>query len=349
MDYGKIWWGQLGCSLRLLDNLTNLWQDRCSAVLQTGPIPWRGQLLQEASLRRSAFSANRRLVELNWDGEKPSGEAVLREFCSQEVVAGYWPGKSFAAYLAEVEDILLHDYDIWVRGIHSEEALRAWWAFVSEYGRCREGSHRRAAFLLEYDGPEVSLSGADLLSFRVGSHNCRVFCLEAAGEEAMLPDYRAELALSIGGSQPEFCAALLHSGDALLLDPLAAARDVMECDRDSAGTPFPLLSEAELESRVWKAALVLLFPILERFRMDFIRTYRTDLLPRLPHRNSFGALIREADDLELADLWNIISNNKCHIPPQDYHAVKRFTQVRHCLAHIKPVKLEDVQAVLERS
>ena len=349
MDYGKIWWGQLGCSLRLLDNLTNLWQDCRSAVLQTGPIPWRRQLLQEVNLRRSAFSASRRLVELSWGGENLPGEAVLREFCSQEVVAGYWPGKSYAVYLAELENLLLHDQDIWVRGIHNEESLRAWWSFVSEYERCREGKPHRATFLLEYGGPEASLSGAKLLSFRIESHNCRVFCLEAAGEEALLPDYRAELALSIGGTNPEFCAALLQTGDALLLDPPAAARDVMECDHDSAGNAFPLLSEAELESRIWKAALVLLFPILERFRMDFIRTYRTDLLPRLPHRNSFGAIIREADDLELADLWSIISNNKCHIPPQDYHTVKRFTQVRHCLAHIKPVKLEDVQAVLERS
>ena len=287
-------------------------------------------------------------MQLDWDGLSEPGEAVLKNLCSHEVFIQYWPVHTYAQYLSSVEDIMFHGYDVWVTGIHEEQELHKWCAFAAEYERLRQDSDRRAVFILEYDGPETGIAGVDRIPFRIESHNCRVFCLEAAADlqNTDLISYQAELALSIGGTDPEFCGALLEMGEALLLDPVAAARDVIECDRNSAGQFFPELTEAQIVSAVWKASLVLLFPILEEYRMAFIEKYRGNLAPHLPYHSSFGAVIRNADDLELGHIWNIISTNKCNIPPEDYQTIQRFRKVRHCIAHINTVPLGDVQAVL---
>lgn len=351
MSLGNIWWEQLGCSLRLLNQLTNHLLDCRSAVLQAGQgLPWRRIFMEELNLRRSSFSGDRRMVQLDWDGQMEPGESVLRNLCSQEVCIQYWPGISYAQYLASLEDIMLHDYYVWVSNIHTEAEVQQWWDFVSAYESRRTSTLRRAVFILEYDGPEIGGAGPVVIPFRIENHNCRVFCLEAASAlgNTGLVDYQAELALCIGGQDPEFCAALLNMGEALLLDPVHTALDVIECDRSSAGTPFPEKTELEITSAVWKSALMLLFPILEEYRMAFIDKYRADLVRHLPYHTSFGAIIREAEDLELGHLWNIISNNSRHIAPEDYQTVKVFRQVRHRIAHIDTVPLGEVQAVLTR-
>lgn len=350
MNLGTIWWEQLGCSLRLLNHITNNLLDGRSAVLQTQGLPWRKTFFDGLNLRRSAFSADRRLVPLVWQGDSTPGECVLRSLCSQEVFARYWPGMTYARYMASLEDILLHDYDVWVSGIHTEEEICRWCEFVTDYAQCRKDATRRAVFILEYDGPPVTVSGVDWIPFRIEDHNSRVFCLEAASAlgNTDLVDYQAELALSIGGRDIELCAALLEMGEALLLDPVAAAQDVIECDRDSLGREFAPMTPSQLTGAVWRASLVLLFPILEEFRRDFIARYRQNLQAHMPFPRdpAQGGYIREVEELELGHLWKMVSTKNCHIPPEDCQNVRRFRSVRHCIAHLKTVPVEDVQFVL---
>lgn len=350
MNPGIIWWEQLGCSLRLLNQITNNLQDCRSAVLQTAGLPWRKTFFDGLNLRRSAFSADRRLVPLHWQGETTPGECVLRNLCTQEVLARYWPGMTYARYLASLEDILLHDYYVWVTGIHTEEEISRWCEFVRDYEQCRKDTTRRAVFILEYDGGSVATPDVDWIPFRIEDHNSRVFCLEAASAlgNTDLVAYQAELALSIGGRDVEFCAALLEQGEALLLDPAAVALDVIECDRNSLGGEFAPMTQTQIASAVWKASLVLLFPILEEYRRYFIGQYRQNLQVHIPFPRDAnqGGYIHNVEELELGQLWKMISTRNCHIPPEDYQTVKRFRTARHCIAHLKPVPVEDVRYVL---
>lgn len=340
MNPGFIWWNQIGSSLRFLAQVADQMRDHVSTVLQLpGQMPWREVFYEAVDARRAGFCASRSLRRLSWEPGMDPGELVLEELCSSAVWAGYWPGESVGAYLAALEDLVLNDYYVWVTGIHEKQDLLRWARFVCDYDHHCGGRQARAVFLLEYDGPETGSIGLDTLRCRVEAHDCRVFCLElaAALENSSLRTYQAELALAIGGADPTGCARLIETGEALLMDPVGTALEVM------GGGPG---REAALVSCVWRASIVLLFPVLEKFRMDFIETNYPRLLHQMPVTGCNGQVIRDPRELELGPLHHIAVHRLRDLGWEQMEDIRLCHRVRNLLAHNKPVPYEDVCRLL---
>ena len=122
MNPGKIWWNQIGNSLRLLTCITDTLEVGRSAILQVPPrLPWRYEFYDTIQSRCASFSGERRLVQEEWTEDADPGAFVLEQLCSSPVQAEYWPGQTYANYLAARKDILLNDYDVWVTGVHTKE------------------------------------------------------------------------------------------------------------------------------------------------------------------------------------------------------------------------------------
>ncbi len=345
MNGGKIWWGQIGNSLRFLENVTNHLRDCRSAVLQVPQIiPWRQVFYDAVDMRRTAFSGGRRLMRLSWDESTEPGEFVLDELCSSRVRADYWPGQSYAEYLGSREDILLNDYYVWITGIHSKADLAKWVEFVSRYEQAAGKLDQAAVFLLEYDGAASDVAGVRKIVYCVENYDCRVFCLESAASlsNAELRSYQAELALCVGRGEPELCAALLEKGRALLEHPVKTAQAVLQNAYASNGQPFGEMSDAQIERALWKAAVVLLFPILEQYRCDFIKTHEAELARHLPISNSNGDRITDPQDLEIGSIQYIVTNSKAGFSPSEVERVKLCRKARNLLAHNKPLPYADI-------
>ena len=249
MNPGAIWWGQIGNSLRLLTKVTNCLRDCQSAVLQVPQsFPWRHDFYEAVDTRRSAFSGERRLIRLPWEEAADPGEFVLRELCSGEVRAEYWPGQTYAAYLGSLGDIVLNEYYVWVTGIHRKADIGKWAEFVSQYVRHSEELEQRAVFLLEYDGAQWDPSSMETIPYSVENYDCRVFCLETAAAlgNTTLRDYQAELALCIGEGDPELCAALLSTGKELLSDPIRTTQRITSEEVNSEGTYYRQKTEQQI-------------------------------------------------------------------------------------------------------
>lgn len=347
MNPGAVWWGQIGHSLRLLDRVTGALRECRSAMLQiSGRLPWREAFYEAVDFRRTAFGSQRRLVRLAWAEGADPGEFVLERLCSETVRADYWPGESYAAYLGGLEGIPLWDCYVWVTGVHRRSDLAGWAGFAEDYAR-RAGAGRGAVFVLEYDGPPQAVSGLEVIPCPVESYDLRVFALEAAAAlgNAGVRSYQAELALRLSGADPELCAALLSRGEALLHAPAPTALTVSRSGRDSAGAPFRPLDELEANSAAWEAAVVLLFPILERFRMGLIRANEAELARHLPISNSNGEVVRDPYDLEIGPLCYIVTGVSRSFSQEEVEAVRLCRRVRNLLAHNKAVPLEEVEQV----
>lgn len=349
MNPGSIWWEQIGNSLRLLNSVTECLRDCRPAVLRLPErMPWRERFYDTADMRRSAFSAERRLIRLAWPGCFDPGEFVLKELCSPRVRADYWPGQSCAAYLGSREDLMLNAYDVWVTGIHCKADLLRWTEFVREYERAGEQLEKRAVFLLEYDGPSIHPPGIRMISYTVEHHDCRVFCLEiaAALKNTGLREYQAELALQVSGGDPELCWALLLTGDSLLRDPAAAAQRVLSSERSCAGQPFPAMSEQQITSAAWKSAVVLFFPILEQWRIRFVTRHQAELTRYLPITNSNGAKVTDPFDLEIGSLHYIVGQHKNAFTSLDLEDIQLCRNARNMLAHNKMITCADAEKIL---
>ncbi len=350
MNAENIWWGQIGNSLRLLARVTECLRDHQSAVLSMPTrFPWKERFYREIDVRRAPYSVNRRLKRVAWNGRGDPGQLILSEMCPFEAQADYWPGQTYGEYLGSRRNLPIHDYDIWITGAHTKADLTKWIDFVTQYRAAAQDAESRAAFLIEYDGPDMKTGSVEKISFHVERYDCRVFCLEMAAELSgtNLRDYQAELALNIGGSQPELCAALLETGDRLLEAPVSTAQSVLSNARASDAQPFAPRSESELTSAVWLASVATLFPFVERYRIDFIERHKLELTRFLPISNSNGDQVTEPFDLELGALCYIIANLRVHLfTPAEVSGLRLCRRIRNQLAHNRPPELEDVQAVM---
>ena len=349
MNPGSIWWGQIGNSLRLLTKVTNNLRDCQSAVLQVPKnLPWRQDFYEAIDIRRSAFSGERRLVRLTWEDGMDPGEFVLDELCSNRVRADYWPGQTYAEYLGSKSELLMNDYYVWVTGIHNKADLSKWGDFVSQYHYVAKQLESTAVFILEYDGTNTDVPGVEKIVYAVEHYDCRVFSLEAATAlgNTELRNYQAELALSICDNNPELCFALLMAGSKLLNNPVQATIEVTAGAYSSDGLPFLSLNEQQIQSSAWEASIVLLFPILERYRMSFIGQNETELVRHLPISNSNGDRITDPCDLEFGSLYYIVSSASKSFQPIDVEAIRMCRKVRNLLAHNKMVPYADIHTLL---
>lgn len=350
MRSGSIWWGQIGNSIRLLSKVIYCLKDCRSTVFQIPDhFPWRSDFYEVVDIRRSSFCGDRILERLSWRGNMDPGAFVLEELCPKEVQINYWPGQTCAAYLAAQKQLLLHSCYVWVTGIHSRLDLLKWSQFVAQYERCVSQPDSRAVFLLEYDGAPVEISGMESVIYRIENYDCRVFCLEEAASmhNTGLRSYQAELALCIGGNNPEFCSALLETGCQLLYDPLQTTADVIAGARSSDGQTFPPLNSQQIHSAAWKAAIVLLFPILEQYRMDFVTKYEAELSQRLPISNPNGEQIDDPYNLEIGPLLYLVSQSAGTFRPEEVEGVRLCRRARNLLAHNKIIPYEEIDRLIE--
>ena len=345
MNPGAIWWGQIGNSLRLLTKVTNCLRDCRSAVLQVPQsFPWRHDFYEAVDTRRSAFSGERRLIRLPWEEAADPGEFVLRELCSGEVRAEYWPGQTYAAYLGSLGDIVLNEYYVWVTGIHRKADIGKWAEFVSQYVRHSEELEQRAVFLLEYDGAQWDPSGMETIPYSVENYDCRVFCLETAAAlgNTTLRDYQAELALCIGEGDPELCAALLSTGKELLSDPIKTTQRITSEEVNSEGKYYRQKTEQQISSAAWNAAIVLLFPALEHYRMGFVAKHEAVLSRHLPISNSNGDRVTDPYDLEIGAIYYIIGTSEREFTALEADNIRLCRKARNLLAHNRPLPYSDV-------
>lgn len=349
MNAGSIWWGQIGNSLRLLTKVTNNLRDCHSAVLQVPEsLPWRQDFYEAVDVRRSAFSGERRLMRLQWEDHADPGEFILDELCSKRVRADYWPGQTYAAYLGSRDDILLNDYYVWITGVHSKTDIARWAEFISQYDHAAQRLENRAVYIVEYDGTPVDVVGVEKIVYTVENYDCRVFCLETAAalNNAIVRTYQAEMALCIGQNNPELCNALLNEGDSLLLNPVRVTLDCLASVTSSEGYQFGVQTEQQINSAAWKAAIVLLFPILEQFRLDFVVNNKDILEKHLPISNSNGDRVTDPLDLEIGSIYYIVGSSDKYFSEDTKKKIWLCRKARNLLAHNKPLSYEDVQKLI---
>ncbi len=349
MNSGAIWWGQIGNSIQLLNDITNALRDCHSVVLQVPKtIPWKQAFYDAIDIKRAVFSGERRLIRCEWAAGSDPGQFVLEELCSSEICAEYWPGVSYATYLGSLKDIILNEYYVWITGIHSKADIVKWVEFVSQYVQFAEDPKERAIFILEYDGDPYSESAIKQIRYTIEDYDCRVFCLESAAalQNTKLREYQAELAFRIGGNDPELCSALLYAGTELLEAPAETAQRIMNEEYNAQCQHFKMQTEIQINSAVWNASIVLLFPVLEHFRMRFVSQYYEELSRHLPISNSNGDQITDPLDLELGAIYYIVRSSERTFPASEVECVQLCRNARNLLAHNKSVPYSNVAKIL---
>lgn len=348
MNEGAVWWEQIGTSRRFLNQIKENMEAANSVVLHVPEkMPWKNYFYTMVDLQKASFSGDRQMQRLEWrPGEEP-GAFILDRLCTRLVRADYFPGQTYAEYLGSRDDILLCDYYVWITGIDTREDLSRWTDFISQYNECSKAFSKRAIYIIEYSGPTCSTGQIACLSFPLGHLDRQVFCLELASalNNASQRDFQSELALRVGGDDPELSALLIGSGESFVRDPVVVTQTQIQDRLRSDYTRFRDLTVEQISSAVWKADIVILFPILEQWRFDLVTKYEAELRRFLPIRNSNGEKVEEPFDLELGSLLYIAVQNQ-PFTKAEYDQLKLCRSVRNKLAHNQAIPAEEAYAVL---
>lgn len=91
----------------------------------------------------------------------------------------------------------------------------------------------------------------------------------------------------------------------------------------------------DLDRRLWRAQVAVLFPEIEEFRQQFVRDYKG--LWRIPHKTPFGTITDEFD-LEIGHLKFQILKHGLSVSPEGYQRLEHMVNARHSLAHLEKIE-----------
>ncbi len=347
----RIWWERVPNALNFVSAAVNhLLQEKSVVIQYEGALPWRDfflcavmNALQENDCSKSVKSLDRM--------DNP-GLRLFETFCPAERRAAYRPSKSYAKFLAESDGVVLHGHYIFAAA-ETDDALRRWEDFISEYVRERGRGKEKAGFLLLYHGPRIlsPRKGVSYLSFdeAVTEYDRIVFATLAAASLRSAPligSYLTELAANALGSDVELCAACIQRADEFLQDPYRLIQEIAATQTRSNGAPFTFdRSESALAALIWRAQIRSIYPRLEEYRERFIQRHYAELKRLLPLEAAPGEIYSEPEDLELGKLFYLASSKRLLLTSDEYDRLENYKRARNSLSHLSPLTYSDIGAL----
>lgn len=344
----QIWWKQVP-NVRLFAEtaLNNLLDEKSVLLYDTQSLPWRqsfeSQIMQDLKILDSA-KAFEKLADI----DEP-GQYILSHYCKAEKRAQYRPSKSYAAFLAENDDIVLHERYLWVT-LASTEQLQAWTDFVSEYVSIRGRKKISAVFILEWlDGISLSRKKGIVplsLGSYISEYDWHVFATMLASSvdaSSFMKPYLAELAVNLTLGDAELCTQCILRHRAFLQEPYTVLDELTRTALRSDGSAFlPVKTQTEASCCIWQTQVRILYPMLEEYRERFVRKYIDVLRAKCPIESPFGAVYNEPADVELGTLVYMAGCKSLQLSLEEFTILKAFRDARNKLSHLGILNFSEV-------
>ena len=353
MDMDRIWWSQITKASLFASNVIEALASDTSVVLSLPKhVPWYDSLCDIVKDGVIDNGISRQIYHV--DGDSEPGQHLLERFCKPEVRLRYRITKSYAAFLAEQEAITLNSAIVWVENLDAN-SLANWISFIHEYNKKLPAKRQGGIFLLETRGvdPVASSKKIRCLSFsaEISPYDKYTFCTlisaSAIVDNKMKP-YLAELVSTVCADDVELCAHCIAGGTEFAKDPAVYLTAASEAQYRSDGTKYRMeLTEDELRYRIWESQLRMIFPMIERYRMQFIDDHRSDIEKELPITNDFGEVMSVPEDVEIGLLYTLTKNGAIQMKDNaEFPKLRVFKQARNDLAHLTPLTYETVVEIL---
>lgn len=348
----NIWWTQIPSARHFLGQITETLLMRKSVLLSVPEwLPWADTLYAELENSLIAQGSAKSLKCIDCPADD-IGRFLLENYCKKEKRAQYRPTETPASFLARNSDIGLNHYYIWVKNI-SPERLRSWKKFITDYYAAVPQGMPCAGFILEVSTAGIA-DTRNLVPFSfeqsITPYDSFTFCA-LAGAEAGIPEqlrpYLTEVVSTLCRKDVELCAACLADWRAFFQDPIRQYGLLSESGLRSDGRSFSAAADPDqLSHALWEAQLKQLFPIIERYRSDFIRLHFHEIEALLPVSNRLGEDLSTPQDVELGILYYWVLHEQIKTGNNEYHTLDFFRKMRNNLAHLNPLKSEDVYQIL---
>lgn len=232
-------------------------------------------------------------------------------------------------------------------------SLDEWRTFLFRYAVARASSSPGPALLVleppsGLDVPREIRPDAWRKALRRGD---RVIWAEEhlpANREGLTGEFAISLAVELCGWRLDLSAALTQAGIDDLAAPIEWLRGRIEAPIRGIEPSCPLACLADqnlaaLHSRVWRAQLAAIFPVLEEQRLELVSRHRSRLQLD-QHLRDLG--VASVEEIELGALRHQLSR---HLSRPEAERLDLLARARNALAHRQPISPEDASKLLRAS
>lgn len=348
----NVWWNQVPNALKYTNDIKNSLLDGKSVlIISKQRFPWQDdwkELLEEAIRQETG---EKKFVDAPPVNEP--GKYLLEEGCKKETRALYRPLKGYADFLAENDDITLHDWYLRVE-VDSDIQLKKWIEFVSEYVNKRKKKNRLAVFLLKWCGdyiPEL-MKGITVFNFDdyIEEFDKIVFSFLLSSDlkgNDFIKTYLAELAVNVAGNDVELCAECVREGDEFLASPENCISRIAQETCRSDGSAYDaegLL--ADIKNHIWSAQIKTIYPQVERYRQYFVDKYSKQIKKGLPIATRYGE-VDSPYEVELGTLVFMAGSRQIELSEKEYNKLKKNREARNKLSHLSVLSLDEIKELLQ--
>ncbi len=349
----QIWWNHITKAHKFMEDIAKAALSEESVVLSLpSNVPWRNTIIDVVRERLQMENPKNKFEEITCP-EEEFGLYLLNRYCKREKRATYRYGMTYAQFLGKCEDIVLNDRYIWIRDI-PETKLDSIVPFIMEYQKNVE-KKTPAVFILETHNNNVKIKkGVKRLSFdnNISAYDKFAFCALIATEnncsDYMRP-YLAELVSNICNEDIELCAKCVKAGKTFLANPINVIHSVQKSQKRSDGEPFLFTKEEEqIKKAIWETQIRYIFPLIEKYRSNFVVQYKTLMEKALPIQNAYGEVISRAEDVEIGMILFMVGSKVITISQKERDELKKYREARNRLAHLDVLELDLVEDILKK-
>lgn len=352
----KIWWKHIIKANKFIDDVVSAAMGGKSIILSLPEnTPWRKTMIDMIS-DRLKFKSSSRLFEEILCPEEEVGLYLLNNYCKKEKRATYRYGMTYASFLGKSQDIVLNDRFIWVSNVPSSR-YEEWVDFITEY-TSSVTEKDPAIFILEVSDRNTTYKpkkGIRVISFEqnIGAYDRFAFSALLATEidiKDYIRPYLAELASIVCNEDIELCAECVSSGYVFLENPLEVIHSIIKVKNRSDGRKFDFTKDnSQIEKLIWETQLKHVFPLIEKYKRNFILRHESAIKSALPITNSYGESVESPIDVEIGTLLYMIKQGLIPINEAEYSELKNYRAARNKLAHLDILDLDIVDMILKKS
>ncbi len=346
----KLWWTSVPNARKFVDDIVKIIKMEKSVVYTVSKdFPWNNTFSYILSSEIDACDKTVDMIVAANLGAKSPGEYLFETYCKYELKLEYRSSIGYEKFLASNDHltVLMNKY-IYVKGCNSE-TFKKWVNFVVKYTNYHEKNAPMCCFIIENASGSTNTGNIANICWNDYFHKYDIdmLCLlmsSSLKENELIKKYTAELASSLSYGNVEFAAELVAKGGDLIFDTQQVVDDVVEHKVRSDGMKF--CKPESMEHCIREAQMVVFFPVIEKYREQFVEKYR-EQLERCSYKTTYGKDVENYHEFELGGLKYLYDKGLLCISNKEQCDLIFFRDCRNKLAHMLLLLESDVKKISE--
>lgn len=361
-ESSQIWWQEITGPKTFVSNVTERLLEASVIVKVPDDLPWRHEMRQEiqSELREQYDYAEISIIPIDAEEDVEENTEIdafiLERFALGDVARQYRKksGKSITQYIVQ-KNVLQNDV-LWVKGI-TEKTIKPWRDFLLAFNACCPKNGRIVLEIrdsIQYV-KQNTIEEIDYSSY-ISDNNLQLFNSILLDRMPTISEvwkrYLSALAACLCETDAEIAEYFLNEYAQQTADPIsvleAIAQDPDYSRRGAADGSSHILSlvrhkcTSQIERRIWKAQLQVLFPVVEAERINLIERIKHDLTAMISVREirQYGESIVNPYDFEWGTLFYAMKLTNINeeyylksLSKAEREKIRRFRDYRNNLAH----------------